>query len=247
MRGFCLNKIRRLGGYSLKTLFFYGILTTLAIVVIMMIVSVSSRTKFTGGEVPLRCDLILDAGHGGLDGGAVSGDGICEAPLTLQITLKTRDVFTLFGFQPLLTRSDDHSLGFDPEASIRQNKRADLEGRLACMRQWPDAPFISIHLNQFPDPKYRGAQAFYAANGKGGEVLADKLQKRLCGLDPENGRVYKPSPEGVFLMKNACSAAVTVECGFLSNPEECALLQEKNYQTKIALAVLGGYLDYIRG
>ena len=237
-----------LGGYRWKTLVFYGILTTLAFLVIMMIVAVSSRTKFTAQSVPMRASVVLDAGHGGLDGGAVSADGVCEAPLTLQITLRARDVFTLFGVQPLLTRSDDHSLGFDPSATIRENKRADLEGRLAIMRQWPDVPFISIHLNQFPDPKYSGSQVFYAQNGKGGEGLANAMQGRMRAfLDRENSRVCKPAPEGVFLMKNACAPAVTVECGFLSNPAECALLQEKEYQTKIALAIFGGYLDFVRG
>ena len=112
-------------------------------------------------------------------------------------------------------------------------------------RQYPDTPFLSIHLNQFPQTRYTGAQVFY---GNSGQLLAASLQDCLRTiLDPTNERVCKPAPEGVFLMKNIAAPAVTIECGFLSNPEECRLLQQNDYQTKIALAITGGYQRYNRG
>lgn len=214
----------------------------------MMIVAVSSRTKFASQLSPLRVDVILDAGHGGLDGGAVSSDGICEAPITLAIAQQTQLVMRLFGLHPLMTRNDEKSLNFDANASIRENKRKDLESRLQVMREYSNVPFFSIHLNQYPDSKYHGAQVFFSENSREGPVLARVLQERLrMTLDPSNARVCKPAPEGVFLMKNAPSPAVTIECGFLSNPEELRLLQQQAYQTKIAISILCGYFDFVRG
>ncbi|MBR5536313.1 MAG: N-acetylmuramoyl-L-alanine amidase [Clostridia bacterium] len=193
----------------------------------------------------MQVDVILDAGHGGLDGGAVSADGVCEAPITLVVAQKTQALFGFCGKTALMTRNDDTSLGYRPDASARENKNADLHARLEIARDYPECPFVSIHLNKFSQPQYAGAQVFY---GGAGEQLAQTLQEALrTALDPENQRVCKPAPEGVFLMKNIQGPAVTVECGFLSNEEECAKLQRDDYQTKIALALVSGYERYSRG
>lgn len=248
MRGLSLKRAASYGGYSGKTLAFYGILTFLAFVVIMMVAAAGSRTKPAMGPAAFSADVILDAGHGGLDGGAVSADGVCEAPITLAVCRKTQAFFGLMGINALLTREGEASLDYDPAASIRDNKNADLKARLAVAEQYPQTPFFSIHLNQFPKAQYHGAQVFYSENTMEGKPLAEALQASLRQiLDPSNDRVCKPSPEGVFLMKNLRSPAVTVECGFLSNPEECRLLQREDYQLKLALAIAGGYFAYYRG
>lgn len=226
--------------YHWKTLVFYGILILLTLFAVLLVVSVNSRTKFTVGEMQLKVDVILDAGHGGMDGGAISPEGVCEAPITLAITKKVQAIFQFCGVQTLMTREDDQSLGFRPEASVRANKNADLKARLEIGKTY-SCPFLSIHLNQFPQSKYFGAQVFYGASG---QALAQSIQEKLRLLDPENQRVCKPAPDGVFLMKNLTSPAVTVECGFLSNPEECAKLQQDSYQTRLALAILGGWTEY---
>ena len=234
-----------MGGFRWKTLLFYGILTLLTLIAIILIITVNSQTKFASEELRLCVDVILDAGHGGMDGGAASPDGICEAPITLSIAKKTQVLMGFCGVQALMTRSDDASLNYRPDASARTNKNADLNARLNIARQYPDTPFLSIHLNQFPQTRYTGAQVFY---GDSGQLLAASLQDCLRTiLDPTNERVCKPAPEGVFLMKNIAAPAVTIECGFLSNPEECKLLQQNDYQTKIALAITGGYQRYNRG
>lgn len=234
-----------MGGFHWKTLLFYGILTLLTLIAIILIITVNSQTKFASEEIRLDVDVILDAGHGGMDGGAVSSEGVCEAPITLAITKKTQAIMEFLGIQTLMTRNDDTSLGFQPEAGPRVNKNADLNARLSIARQYPDRPFLSIHLNQFPQSKYSGAQVFYGSNG---QELAFALQEHLrTTLAPENDRVCKPAPEGVFLMKNISAPAVTIECGFLSNPEECVRLQQSSYQTKIALAITTGYQQYNRG
>ncbi len=234
-----------MGGFRWKTIVFYGILTLLTLIAIIMVITVNSKTKFASAESKLRVDVILDAGHGGLDGGAVSPDGVCEAPITLAIAQKTCDIMGFCGTQALMTRSDDHSLNYREDAGTRENKNADLSGRLHVARQYPDRPFLSIHLNQFSQAKYNGAQVFYNQAGQG---LAAELQDCLRALlAPENTRVCKPAPDGVFLMKNITAPAVTIECGFLSNPEECVKLQQDHYQTRTALAIVSGYERYNRG
>ena len=234
-----------MGGFRWKTLLFYGILTSLTLIAIILIIIVNSQTKFASEELRLDIDVILDAGHGGMDGGAVSADGICEAPITLSIAKKTQALMGFCGIHALMTRSDEASLDYRPDAGARVNKNADLNARLNIARQYPHVPFLSIHLNQFPQAQYAGAQVFY---GDSGQLLAASLQDCLRTiLDPTNERVCKPAPEGVFLMKNITAPAVTIECGFLSNPEECGLLQQMDYQTKIALAIAGGYQRYSRG
>lgn len=234
-----------MGGFHWKTLVFYGILTFLTLIAIILMIVVNSKTRFVTEFVEMQVDVILDAGHGGIDGGAVSPDGVCEAPITLSVAQKTQALFGFCGRNALMTRTDENSLDYRPEATARQNKNADLHARLEIARQYPACPFFSIHLNQFSQTQYDGAQVFY---GGAGEQLAQYLQEALrAALDPENQRVCKPAPEGVFLMKNIQGPAVTVECGFLSNPEECAALQRDDYQTRIALALVSGYERYNRG
>ena len=234
-----------MGGFHWKTLLFYGILTLLTLVAIILIITVNSKTKFAVQEITMRADVILDAGHGGMDGGAVSADGICEAPITLAIAQKTQHLMQFCGTNAIMSRSDDSSLNYQENATARENKNADLKARLELSRKYPDCPFLSIHLNQFSQAKYAGAQVFYGANG---EQLAQHVQTALRAvLDPKNDRVCKPAPENVFLMKNITAPAVTIECGFLSNPDECHKLQQDAYQTRIALAIVDGYKNYNRG
>ena len=234
-----------MGGFHWKTLVFYGILTLLTLIAIILIITVNSQTKFAVEEVTIQADVILDAGHGGMDGGAVSADGICEAPITLAIAQKTQYLMGFCGKRALMTRTNDTSLNYRDSATVRENKNADLKARLELSRQYPACPFLSIHLNQFPQPQYAGAQVFYGPNG---QKLAETLQAALkAALDPENERICKPAPDGVFLMKNISSPAVIIECGFLSNPEECAKLQQDSYQTRIALAIVSGFENYNRG
>ena len=214
----------------------------LTLTAVIMLVVTNSKTKFTLAHEPLSVDLILDAGHGGMDGGAVSASGVCEAPINLAICQKAQILFGFCGMNALMTRTDESSLDYDPAATARINKNADLKARLRLGQQHPDCAFLSIHLNQFRAEKYHGAQVFYSENHPGSLTLACVLQEQLrLALDPNNTRICKPSPERVFLMKNLLSPAVTVECGFLSNPEECARLQQEDYQMKIALALVSGY------
>ncbi len=139
------------------------------------------------------------------------------------------------------------SLDHRKDASIRENKAADLKARLRISREHPDTPFLSVHLNYFTQRKYKGAQVFYGRGSKS-DVLAETIQKKLALVSfEENHRKAKPAGEGIFLMNEIASPSVTIECGFLSNPEECLLLQDEEYQKAIAVAIISGFTDFFGG
>ena len=223
-----------------------GLLCICAVLVLFVLIRPKPATPALS---PLHADeysLLLDAGHGGLDGGAVSSGGVAEAPINLSITLKTQTLLRFVGINAELTRPDDGSLNFSADKSARENKNADLNARLALSKSRPELDFLSIHLNKFEQEKYWGAQVFYSPNTERSKVLAQSLQDSLCrGLDPANERRIKLSPDGVMLMKKINSPAVTIECGFLSNAREEVLLQQDGYQTKVAVAITLGYINYL--
>lgn len=187
--------------------------------------------------------VILDPGHGGMDGGAVSADGLQEKDLNLAIARKTRMLLRLTGVDAAMTRDTDVSLDYRQGQAVRQNKQNDLKARARLAERFPQSDFISIHMNQFPQAQYRGAQVFYGANSRAPE-LAQRMQQAFRTIDPENSRQTKPAPEGVYLMRQIRAPAVIAECGFLSNPQEAALLARQDYQKKIALAITGAYLQF---
>ncbi len=233
---------------NLKTASCCLILTFAAVFSIIIFVKCMGRnagvTSFATDKMVYYA--IIDAGHGGEDGGASSRNGVTEAPICLAISLKTHCLLNFLGIPTALTRADETSLGYNPDAAIRSNKQADLNGRLAIAREYPNCDFLSIHLNFFTQSKYSGAQVFYSPNNDMSQTLAELLQKSMRRtLDPENDRRAKMSPGGVFLMKSIQSPAVTIECGFLSNEEECIKLQQDSYQSRIAIAISIGYLEYL--
>ena len=189
--------------------------------------------------------LVLDAGHGGFDGGAVGISGTTEQDINLSIAQKTEALANFLGIPTQMTRSDSEALDYDPEKTIRQNKIADIKARERVVEKTPDPILISIHLNKFQDSQYSGAQVFYSRNHADSQVLANALQDSLrTGLDPENQRKEKAASQAIYLMKNSTCPAVIVECGFLSNPAEEKLLGQEMYHKRIAVCILNGYLAY---
>lgn len=221
------------------------VLTFLLVLGIMDSEHLPKRSAAVFAPRRITAPVILDPGHGGLDGGAVSDEGMPEAPLNLAIALRTRELLRFLGVSVLMTRENDDSLDYDPGQTIRQNKRSDLNARLKLARDHPESPFVSIHLNKYQQERYHGAQVFYSPNNSGSRRLADLLQARLRLLDPENERTARLTPDGVFLMEQIRSPAVTAECGFLSNRREASLLAETQYQIKLAAALCCGCIDYI--
>lgn len=233
-----------------STLAFYLVLTFFLLVAIIFVISTHSRVPehHVAGNTMLDVAVVLDPGHGGMDGGAVSERGTMEAPITLSISQKSQAVLAFVGISSVLTRDTEQSLDYDPSASMRDNKNADLKKRLKITEQYPDSVFISVHLNRFSQEKYYGAQTFYGVCNPESKPLAEALQEQMiCLLDPNNDRKAKRIPGMVYLMEKVQNPAVTLECGFLSNPREEALLKSNAYQVKIAIAVMFGYLNYQKG
>ena len=195
-----------------------------------------------------RCRrLIIDPGHGGVDGGAVSADGIVEKHINLSIALKLKMICELCGYDVIMTREDDISI-HDPEAStIKAQKTSDLHNRLKIADDNPDALLISIHQNKFQSASSRGMQVFYSSNDPGSKLLADDIQNFTKeNLMKENDRVTKPITKSVYLIYNAKQPAVLVECGFLSNRDEAARLNDDDYQKKLAICIFGGIVGYYK-
>ena len=185
--------------------------------------------------------LVLDAGHGGEDGGAVSRTGVPESVINLAVVQKLDQLLGFYGVAPVLLRDSDVSL-HDPSAStLREKKVSDLHNRVAAIEATENATLISIHQNTFPDPAYHGAQVFFRP-GEDSRALALLVQDSLRALDPANKRIPAKIPDTVYLMKHITCSAVLVECGFLSNAGEEERLRSGGYQTQLALCVAGAWL-----
>ena len=192
--------------------------------------------------------LVIDAGHGGFDGGAIGSNGTTEQDINLSIAKRVRLLASFFGVQTSMTREDENALGYDASRSIRDNKVTDIQAREQIVKSASDPVFLSIHLNKFSDAQYHGAQVFYSTNHAGSRALAELLQDALIvGCDPTNTRQAKPADCNIYLMKTLECPAVIVECGFLSNPAEETLLGDPEYHKKLAASIVTGYLRYESG
>lgn len=188
--------------------------------------------------------LIIDPGHGGEDGGAVSASGVPESGINLAIALKCDQLAGLFGQPVQLLRQDETSLASPDAETLRQKKRSDLEKRVELINCASDAIVLSIHQNYFQSSSYSGAQVFYRPDEES-HLWALQVQNQLREqLDPSNQRQAKEIPKEIYLMSHIDCPAILVECGFLSNPEEDRLLQTEAYQCRMAVTILGACLGY---
>ena len=179
--------------------------------------------------------IVLDAGHGGLDGGTSSATGKLESTYNLEITLCLNDLLALLGYDTKLIRDSDISV-YTKGETIAQKKVSDLKERVRIVNETPGALLISIHQNHFSDSRYSGAQVFYA-NTPGSEALAQQLQSGLvANLNPGSKRAIKKG-EGIYLMDHISCTGVLIECGFLSNPEEAHKLETKEYRQKLCSVI----------
>ncbi len=190
--------------------------------------------------------IILDAGHGGIDGGCSTADGVPEKGINLSILLKLRDMLEISGYEVKVTRDSDMSIHDKGIEGIANQKSSDMDNRLAIFNSEPNAVCVSIHQNQFTEPQYNGAQMFYSDSNSGSESLARSIQGRFVEfLQPDNTREIKQCGKELFLCYYSENPTVMVECGFLSNPEEAALLVTDEYQTKVAFTIFSGINDFI--
>ena len=188
--------------------------------------------------------IIIDAGHGAPDGGAVSESGVLEKDLNLKVALALQKFFESGNTNVILTRSDDNGI-YDVDGSIKNKKISDIKNREELINSTNADLFISIHMNKFPESKYSGPQVFYSANNKNSELLAKCIQNSMItSLNPENKREIKKADNNIYLLAHAKLPAVLVECGFLSNQQETKKLTDEKYQRHIAWSIYCGIIQY---
>ena len=191
--------------------------------------------------------MVIDAGHGGEDGGAVAANGTLECEINLDIALRLKALADFWGIPSVMTREKstiDYPAG---AVSLSQMKKADQNARLELISSTPGAVLVSIHQNYYPSEKPSGIQVFYGT-AEGSEALGEILQQSLTAqLCPENHRVAAPIDSGIYLMRKAECPAVLVECGFLSNPTERSKLETPQYRGELAVVMLACYLQYTKG
>ena len=186
--------------------------------------------------------LILDAGHGGEDGGAVSITGVPESQINLAIVLKLRDVLGLYGVDPVVLREEDISLHDSEAGTLREKKRSDLKNRVALVEEVEGGTLLSIHQNTYPGSRYHGTHVFYAPT-EGSQKLAEHFQNSIkIALQPDNERAVKRIPDTVYIMNHVTCPAVLIECGFLTNPGEEALLRDEDYQRKLSAVIAAAWM-----
>ena len=186
--------------------------------------------------------IVVDAGHGGADPGKVGINGAEEKTINLQIALKLKKLLESEGMEVVLTRTEDGGLY---EEGASNKKVADMRKRCEIITKADPVFTISIHQNSYPEEYVKGAQTFYYGKSQEGKELAEVIQNSMIEhLDKENHRTAKAN-ESYYLLKRTPSPTVIVECGFLSNSQEAALLISEEYQEKVAWAVHMGILQYL--
>ena len=199
-------------------------------------------TVFTNEMIP-QYTVILDAGHGGVDSGAVSCTGAYESHINLDIALKLNDIMHLLGISTIMVRDSDISV-HTQGTTIATKKISDIKERVKLVNSTPNALLVSIHQNSFPESRYSGAQVFHNAVFKSDELAAVLQAAFRENLKPSNMRKSKKAL-GVYLLEHINAPGVLIECGFLTNPEEEKLLRESEYQMKISIVIASVISQYL--
>ena len=211
-------------------------LVILGLIVGMSVVGSKAATN-VAAQAPInyRTCVIIDAGHGGVDGGAVSCTGVSESHLNLEIAARLNDLLHLLGISTLMIRSDDRSV-YTSGQTIAAKKVSDLKERVRIINSTSNAVLVSIHQNHFTDSNYYGGQVFYAASNGSKELASTIQQAFVKHLNPKSSRNIKKA-NSIYLLEKINCAGVLVECGFLSNPVEEAKLRSGKYQLQVCCVI----------
>ena len=189
--------------------------------------------------------VVIDAGHGGEDGGASSAAGLLEKDVNLSVAFTLRDLFEAAGVPVVMTRTEDRLL-YDRNVDFKGRKKAlDLAARRIMAEKVAaevggDSLFISIHMNAFPAPQYSGMQVWYGVGSPRSAEVAASIQSASLSIRPDNHRQIKAAGSSIYLLDRIQSPAVLVECGFLSNPDEAKRLANEAYQRAVAAVIFAG-------
>ena len=205
-------------------------------------------------EVPAIACVVIDAGHGGEDGGTSSAAGVLEKDLNLSVAFALRDLFEAAGVPVVMTRTEDKLL-YDRNVDFQGRKKVlDLAARrLVAEKVAAEVAdgggvclFISIHMNAFPQPRYSGMQVWYGTGDPLSAEVAGRIQSASVAIMPDNHRKIKAAGSNIYLLDRIQTPAVLVECGFLSNPEEAERLSREGYRYAVAAAVFAGVIAVYR-
>lgn len=210
------------------------------------VLSESSNHSLPVSSTPISNHIvILDAGHGSPDGGAVSNNGeIIESNINLNVVLKLQNLLEASGCRVILTRSDENGIYEITADTIRKQKISDMKKRVEIANNSDSELFISIHMNKIPQVQYSGWQTFYKNNDIVSKTVAQNIQKSLnYFIDSSNNREIK-SISKIYLTEHVKIPLILVECGFLSNNNEATLLKTETYQDKLAWSIYIGIMEY---
>ena len=229
----------------ISTKILYTIILSFLFILICIIIYYRNFNKAEESYLPITNKIIgIDAGHGGVDPGAVSKNGVKEDDINLKIALKLKRFLEASGGIVVLTRDEDRGLYTEKSTTLRQKKSEDLKNRKELIEDADCDVFITIHLNSFTKARYYGAQTFYSETVPDSKKLAYIIQEELINvLDKDNRRVPNKR-EDVYLLKKMFIPSVLVEAGFLSNSDEEKLLITAEYQEKIAWSIYVGIMKY---
>lgn len=231
-------KLRSIGGQIITYLLILGLFTALTY-------GGSKAVSVIAQMIPLERErtIVIDAGHGGVDGGATSCTGVPESSFNLEIALRLNDLFHLLGYDTLMIRTSDCSVYTEGD-TIAAKKVSDLKNRVATVNEAKNAVLLSIHQNTFSDNRYSGAQVFYGPEGEG-QALAKKLQDAFSAtINPGSNRTSKKA-DSVYLMEHIRCTGVLIECGFLSNPQEEAKLRSDAYQRNLCCVIAATVTEFL--
>lgn len=224
--------------------------TILLSVCIILLITASILTSVfvndavtTSNSVSLtyRPTIVIDPGHGGEDGGAITSNNIPEKNINLSISLKLRDLFQSNGFNVIMTRETDTDLSNGDDNA----KRTDINNRVDIFNSSQDNIVISIHQNKFTQSQYNGTQIFYSDNVDDSKNLAECVRQSVVTLlQPDNTRLCKEVGSEIYILDNSQVPSILVECGFLSNEKEAKMLQSDEYQSELAYSIFLGFMEY---
>ncbi len=229
--------------YYLRKFWLLYLLTAVTCISVAFGTSEAVTTMVQNAPVARYHIIVIDAGHGGEDGGATSCSGVLESQINLQIALRLNDLCHLLGYETRMIRTTDTSV-YTEGKTIAQKKISDLKQRVRIVNETENAILISIHQNTFPIEKYRGAQVFYNSI-EGAKGLAERMQMAFVETINEGSTRKTKKADGVYLMQNVKCPAVLVECGFLTNPEEEADLRSTQYQQKICCVIVSAICSHL--
>ncbi|MCD8391390.1 MAG: N-acetylmuramoyl-L-alanine amidase [Firmicutes bacterium] len=215
-----------------------------AAVIIAAVTAISAAVYIPTQSAPC---VVVDAGHGAPDGGAVGVGGVEEKDINLAIALKLREVLEGKGIKVIMTREGDSGIWDDDAGTIREKKISDMQNRLEIIKNSGADLFLSIHMNSYTNQSASGLRVFYDKQHPEGEALSELIQQSIAEVTGAYTSAVKTADEKLFLMKNPVMPSILIECGFISNAEEEKKLQDEEYQSEIAWAIAESVEKFLIG